>query len=71
MQQVITITTTLIIVFSLSSCVVVTNNELSYGGIMTPAQACILENHYLTSNEEAPDSLVEFIDKTNIDCNKT
>ena len=71
MQQVIAITTTLIMVFSLSSCVVVTNNEVSYGGVMTPEQACILDNHYLTSNEKAPDSLLEFINKTNIDCNKT
>ena len=60
----------LMIGFFISSCVVVKNNEMTFQTEMTPEQACILENHYTTNNEEVPDSVKTLLDNGDVDCSE-
>ena len=53
-----------------SSCVVVKNNEMTFQTEITPEQACILKNHYITNNEEVPDFVKTLLDNSDVDCSE-
>lgn len=54
----------------ITSCVVVKNNEMIVQTEITPEQACILKNHYLTNDEKVPDAVKNLLHNSDVDCSE-